>query len=37
MVARCAEGVMRVCRGHTEGTQRGIEWLLGTQKGPMEW
>ena len=33
MVARCTEHIW----GCMESTQRGIEWLLGAQRGPMEW
>ena len=26
-----------MCSGHTEDVQRGIEWLLGGWRVPMEW
>ena len=41
MIARYTEGpqekllgTWRVHGGHVEGMQRGLEWLLGTRRGP---
>ena len=36
VIARCTEDACMVYRGCMQGESRKIEWLLGTQRGPVE-